>query len=58
MKSPIIKDTRLLNTILKRLQYYKINWSYNLHYLIKQITYKNKLYDIDHLILDYLLVHR
>lgn len=58
MKSPIIKDTRLLNTILKRLQYYKNNWSYNLHYLIKQITYKNKLYDIDHLILDYILVHR
>ena len=55
MQSPIIKNTRLLNTLLNRLNNYKAKWSYFLHYLIKKITYKNNLSDVDHNILSYLM---
>lgn len=55
MKSPLIRDTRLLNTLIKRLQYYKTKWYYYLQHLIKQITYKNQLYDMEDHILNYLM---
>ena len=56
MKSFLIKNTRLLNNLLKQLQYYKTKWYYYLQYLIQKITFKNRLYDMDYHILSYLMV--
>mgnify|MGYP004090298103 CR=1 FL=1 len=57
MQSSIIKQTRLLNTLLQRLNNYKAKWAYYLHYLIKQITLKYNLNVLDNNILAYLMEH-
>ena len=55
MKSPLIKDTHLVNPLYKQLQYYKSKWYNYLQNVIKKIMYQNRLYDINHHILSYLM---
>ena len=55
MKHSLIKNTHLLNNLLKQLQFYKNKWYYYLQHLVKQITYNNGLYDMEHHILSYLM---
>jgi hypothetical protein len=58
MQNPMIKETNLLNSLLKQLNNFKNQWYYTLLYLIKKITYKNSLCDINYHILDYLMVYK
>lgn len=55
MKSTLIKNTNILNSLYKHLQNYKEIWYYYLEKLIKQITNTNKLYDMNDHILSYLM---
>lgn len=55
MKNVLIKNSHLLNSLLKKLRCYKMVWYNCLQKIIKQITYINKLYDMDHHILIYLM---
>lgn len=55
IKNLLIKNTHLLNNLLNKLQYYKTTWYYNLQKIIKKITYKNRLYDMECHILNYLM---
>ena len=55
IQSPLIRNTRLVDPLFKQLQYYKTTWYYNLLNLITKITYKNRLYDMEHRILSYLM---
>jgi len=57
MKHPLIKNTNLLNPLIKQLQYYKTKRYNCLQHIVKQITYNNELYDMDRHILGYLMVH-